>query len=249
MSDGAEVRILSDPDALAASAARLFTDAAADAIAARGTFSVALSGGSTPRRLYQLLADRAGIDWAHTQVFWSDERAVPPDDDQSNYRTAKEALLDRVAIPPENVHRMPGETRPLVAAADAYAAELRGALGANRTRTPRLDLVLLGLGPDGHTASLFPHTAVLSDRHRLVAANYVPHLDAHRLTFTPKLINAAATVAFLVEGGDKSDALAAVLEGPPDPGTYPAQLVRPENGVLCWLIAADAATRLTRGGS
>ncbi len=239
-----ELRILPDSGALAAAAADLIATLAAQAIADHGRFSIALSGGSTPRAAFTLLAQRNAVDWTRTQIFWSDERSVPPDDPDSNYRMAREALLEPAHVPPENVHRMPGEVELLVAAADAYAAELRSALGAGRTRTPRLDLILLGLGPDGHTASLFPHTDVLQDRHRIVAANFVPRLQTNRLTFTPKLINAAAAVCFIVAGADKADALAAVREGAPGPDEYPAQLVHPEEGALYWLVDEAAAARL-----
>jgi 6-phosphogluconolactonase len=237
-----------DPKALAEAAAKRIIAIAAHAVAEHGSFSIALSGGTTPRRTYELLADLGGIEWSRTHVFWSDERAVPPDSPESNYRMAREALLDRVGVPPENIHRMPGEAASLVAAADAYAAEVRSALGVNRTRTPRLDLVLLGLGPDGHTASLFPHTEVLHERHRLVAAVYVPEHNLYRLTFTPKLINAAANVMFIVAGAEKAAALAATLEGPLDPDTYPAQLIHPENGTLYWFVDETAAAALSSRG-
>jgi len=239
------LRILPDPEALAKAAAEQIIAIAAHAVAEHDLFSIALSGGATPRRTYELLAELGGIEWSRTQVFWSDERAVPPDSPESNYRMAREALLDRVGVPPDNVHRMPGEVVSLVAAADAYAAEIRAALGVNRTRTPRLDLVLLGLGPDGHTASLFPHTEVLHERHRLVAAVYVPERDLYRLTMTTKLINAAANVMFLVAGAEKAAALAATLEGPLDPDTYPAQLIHPEDGTLYWFVDEAAASLLT----
>ena len=239
-----ELRIFPNPEALAAAAADLIATLAQRAIADHGRFSIALSGGSTPRAAYTLLAQRNDIDWTRTQIFWSDERSVPPDDPDSNYRMAREALLDPARVPPENVHRMPGEIQLLVAAADTYAAELRGALGMGRTRMPRLDLVLLGLGPDGHTASLFPHTDVLEDRHRIVAANFVPRLNTNRLTFTPKLINAAAAVCFIVAGADKAEALAAVREGAPGPEEYPAQLIHPEEGALYWLVDEAAAAQL-----
>jgi 6-phosphogluconolactonase len=236
-----EFQVFADSAELAAAAADLISATAAHAIAEHGMFSIALSGGSTPRAAYALLAAPGRVDWSRTQIFWSDERAVPPDSPESNYRMAKEALLDPAGVLPANVHRMPGDAASLPAAADAYAADMRGALGVNRTRTPRLDLVLLGLGPDGHTASLFPHTEVLQDRHRLVAVNHVPQLDAYRLTFTAKLINAAAAVAFLVEGADKAQALTAVRGGTDGPDTYPAQLIHPDNGALHWLVDAAAA--------
>ncbi len=242
-----ELCVFNDAAEMAEAGAELFVRLAAEAQAAGRTFSVALSGGSTPRTLFSLLASeawRSRVNWANIAIFWSDERAVPPDDLQSNYRMAKEALLDHVAVPPERVHRMPAERTPLVTVADAYAAEIRHTLGVGRARTPRLELVMLGMGPDGHTASLFPETTALEDRHRLVAANHVPKLGADRLTFTPKLINAAAHVLFLIAGEDKAAALREVLEGDRRPSLYPAQLVGPENGTLHWYADKAAAARL-----
>ncbi len=208
---------------------------------------VALSGGSTPKTMLGLLATEplvGTIDWTKLHLFWSDERAVPPDDEQSNYRMAREALFNRVAVPPEQIHRMPAERLPLLLTAEEYAAEIRRAFGGRRGSTPRFDLVMLGMGDEGHTASLFPDTEALDDHHRLVAPNYVPKLDAHRLTFTPKLINAAADVLFLIAGAAKADVLQAVLEGPRQPHRYPAQLVAPENGTLHWYLEAAAAAKL-----
>lgn len=242
-----ELRIFDSAEEMAEAGAVLFARLAGEAKAAGRRFSVALSGGSTPRAMLALLksdAWRSRVDWAAIEFFWSDERAVPPDDPQSNFGMAKSALLDHVPVPPEQIHRMPAEQTPLVAVADAYAAEIRHTLGVGRARTPRLDLVMLGMGPDGHTASLFPETAALGDRHRLVAANHVPTLDAERLTFTPKLINAAAHVLFLVAGEDKAAALREVLEGERRPSLYPAQLVAPEDGTLHWYADRAAAARL-----
>jgi len=242
-----ELCLFDTPAAMAAAGGDLFVRLAAEARAADRPFSVALSGGSTPRAMFAWLAQpdqRDQVDWARVEVFWSDERAVPPGDPQSNYGMAKAALLDHVPVPADRIHRMPAGQTPLVAVADAYAAEIRHSLGVGRARTPRLDLVMLGMGPDGHTASLFPETAALEDRHRLVAANHVPKLGAERLTFTPKLINAAAHVLFLVAGEDKAAALHEVLEGERRPSLYPAQLVAPENGTLHWYVDGAAAARL-----
>jgi 6-phosphogluconolactonase len=188
------------------------------------------------------LRDR--VDWSRVELFWSDERAVPPDDEQSNYRMARESLLERVPVPAENVHRMPADRTPLDAAADAYAEEIRRTLGAGAGEVPRFDLVMLGMGDDGHTASLFPETAALDENDRLVVPNYVPKLDAYRLTFTPRLINAATHVLFLVAGASKADPLHAVLEGPRRPRTYPSQLVAPTGGTLHWYLDPAAAAKL-----
>lgn len=243
-----ELWVFDSAEEMAEAGAELFVRLAGEAQAAGRPFGVALSGGSTPRAMFALLASdhsRNRVDWSAIEVFWSDERAVPPDDPQSNFGMAKTALLDHVPVPPEHIHRMPAEQTPLVAIADAYAAEIRRTLGVGRARTPRLDLVMLGMGPDGHTASLFPETAALEDRHRLVAANHVPKLDADRLTFTPKLINAAAHVLFLIAGEDKAAALNEVLEGERRPSLYPAQLVAPEDGTAHWYVDRAAAARLS----
>jgi 6-phosphogluconolactonase len=172
-------------------------------------------------------------------VYFGDERCVPPDDEQSNYRMAKKAFLDAVAIPPANVHRIRGEIDPATAAAD-YASILRTDLGER----PRFDLVLLGLGPDGHTASLFPGSPPTTDDAALVRAVYAPSQAMWRVTVTPEVINAARTVVFAVEGAEKAAILATVLEGPHDPTTYPAQIVAPEPGRLVWLVDRLAAGTL-----
>jgi len=250
-----ELRVFADADALADAAATLFTALVRERQAAGAAFSVALSGGSTPRRLFDLLAQQraqSGIAWERIEFFWSDERAVSPDDPQSNFRTAKEALLDHLgpgslgASRSPNVHRMPADASDLDAAAAAYAAEIRVTLGAGSAETPRFDLIMLGMGPDGHTASLFPETAALAERGRLVAPNYVPKLDAHRLTFTPALINAASHVLFLIAGEDKAPALKEVREGERRPHLYPAQLIAPAPGALHWYVDRAAAQLSTR---
>lgn len=244
------VRTFPDVEAVSEAAAREFVDRAREAVAARGRFTAALSGGSTPRRLYQLLAGPPlgdQVDWGRVEVFWGDERCVPPDDKDSNYRMAREALLDRVPIPPDHVHRMEAERPDRDAAARDYEATLARAFGvAPGGEPPAFDLVLLGLGPDGHTASLFPHTTALDETQRWVVANHVPKLGADRLTLTVRVLNRAREVLFLVAGADKAEPLAGVLEGPPDPRRLPAQLVRPANGRLVWFVDRQAAARLTR---
>jgi 6-phosphogluconolactonase len=229
---------------LVEAAVAFVADRASEAIARRGLFTLALAGGGTPKPVYERLAmpDVAGaIEWSRVHVFFGDERCVPPDDPQSNFRMAREALLARVPIPDENVHRVRGEDPPTVAAEEAERS-LRDVVPA--APVPSLDLVFLGLGDDGHTASLFPDTAALGEQSRLVVANFVEKLSSWRVTFTAPLINAARDVVFLVEGAGKAAALEAVLEGPFTPTLLPSQLVRP-GGSLHWFADEAAAGRLT----
>ena len=243
-----DLEVVADADALAREAARYVVRIANEAIAARGQFSVGLSGGSTPRALFERLASPAWalrIDWARAHVFWGDERCVPPDHAESNYRMAREALLDRVPLPPEHSHRIAGELPP-AEAARRYEAELRAffAGGEPATPQPRFDLLLLGMGDDGHTASLFPGTAALHETARWAVENYVPRLDSWRITLTVPAINAAAHVLFLVSGAAKAETLRAVLHGPRQPEVYPAQFIQPQAGRLLWLVDRAAATPL-----
>jgi 6-phosphogluconolactonase len=216
---------------------------ARESIARRGRFTIALSGGGTPKAVFERLAEarHAGnIDWSAVHVFFSDERCVPPDDERSNYRMAREALLDACAVP-QSVHRIRGEEAPAVAAA-LYEEELRREF---RTAAwPAFDLVLLGMGDNGHTASLFPGTAALRERDRLAVPQYVEVMSTWRVTFTVPLINAARDVAFLVGGAGKADMLWNVLRGPFQPDVWPAQLVSPAPGRLHWLVDADAAAKV-----
>jgi 6-phosphogluconolactonase len=245
---GAEVCVLPDAPALARRAADLFVTEARAAIDARGRFAVALSGGSTPRALYALLATDAAlhdaIAWDRVYLFWGDERHVPPEHEQSNYRMVREALLDRVRIPPENVHRIAGEISDADAAAHAYQAELRAFFGLAGSDLPRLDLVLLGLGADAHTASLFPGAARTLERHDLVVAHWVESAKAYRVSLTAPVLNAARTIAFVVGGADKARAVQQVLDGVRDPLRYPAQLIEPAHGRLVWLLDRAAASLL-----
>lgn len=239
------LEVYEDADALVRAAADRVIAVAADAIMLGGRFSIGLSGGSTPRPLYELLArdDYARrIEWSRTHVFWGDERCVPPEDPESNYGMAQQALLAHVPIPEENVHRMRGELPPVEAAAD-YEDLLRAFFGELPGARPRFDLLLQGLGSDGHTASLFPHSAALDERARWVAAPFVPRLGAWRITLTPPAINAAGQVIFLVDGAGKAEALRAVLRGPYRPHELPAQLIRPA-GELAWMVDAAAAALL-----
>lgn len=231
-----DVRRYTTNDDLIHDAAAYIVRAARDSIADHGRFTWALSGGSTPRALYALLAeqDAAQIDWSRVHVFWGDERTVPPDHADSNYRMAQEALLSRVSIPAAQIHRIQGELPP-EQAADAYESLLRREFGQDG----RFDLVLLGMGDDGHTASLFPHTKALHERERWVVANEVPQLTTWRITLTYPAINAAARVAFLVSGAGKAARLRDVLEGTPNPDALPSQGVQPTNGELIWFTAIE----------
>ena len=237
------IRVFDDLESLSHVAAGIVADLAKEAVHAHGRFSVALSGGSTPRRLYELLADtpfRDKIQWQSVHVFWGDERCVPADDPRSNFRMARETLLDQVPLPAGNIHAVQGNLPPAQAAAD-YEAELRKFFG---DRKPIFDLILLGLGDNAHTASLFPHTEVLNEKERWVADVYVAELDMYRVTFTAPLINQAGQVVFLVCGADKAPALKNVLEGPYQPHEYPAQLIRPRGVHALWLVDKAAGHKL-----
>jgi len=229
------------PEELAEAAARHFASRAQDAINERGRFAVALAGGSTPKAAYEVLArDYAGaLDWSKVHVFFGDERTVPPDHEDSNYRMAYEALLSRAPV--RSVHRMRGELPPGEAAA-AYEEELREFFGPDDV--PRFDLILCGLGEDGHTLSLFPETAALDVTDRWVVANPVLKLETTRLTLTIPVLNASRAVTFLVAGEGKADALKEILEGDADPRAYPAKLVNPESGDLTWMVDRAAAGSL-----
>jgi 6-phosphogluconolactonase len=247
---GRTVRVAPDAAALVRMAAEEVVSRATAAIAARGRFRIALSGGSTPRGLYALLADpaapfRGRVPWGATHVFFGDERHVPPDHPESNYGMAREALLDRVPIPEENVYRMRGEHADAEVGALEYEAQLAETFALREGERPRFDLVLMGMGPDGHTASLFPGSAALDETARLVVAPFVPKLGAHRLTLTLPVFDAAQVVLFLVAGGEKAEKVAAILAGRGAP--LPAARVQPERGELLWLIDA-AAGALVRGG-
>lgn len=237
------LQVYPDGVSLAGAVADLFVETGLTAIANRGGFRVALSGGNTPRAAYALLAraERASrLSWRDVFIYFGDERCVPPDDQRSNYRMARTTFLDAVAIPEANVRRMHGESDPAGAARE-YADVLRSDLGGN----PEFDLVLLGLGPDGHTASLFPGSSPETDNDSLVRAVYAESQAMWRVTITPKVINASRTVAFAVDGDEKASILASVLEGPLDPVVHPAQIVAPSPGRLLWLVDKAAASKLT----
>jgi 6-phosphogluconolactonase len=226
-------------------AAEEFVLAARAAIGAQGRFTVALSGGSTPKALYSLLASNyAGFAWNRVFIFFGDERHVPPTDPESNYRMANEALLTKIAIPPENVFRVPAENPDAAAAAIEYETQIRRFFALKPGEFPRFDLILLGLGPDGHTASLFPDTAALDEHSRLVVANWVAKFKTHRITFTFPVLNRAAEVIFLASGAEKADMVRQVLQGK-NSSQLPAQRVQPTDGKLLWLLDETAAAKLT----
>jgi len=238
------VSVFDDAESLARAAAERFAELARESVAERGLFTVALSGGSTPRRIYELLAGeglRGSVDWRGVHVFFGDERMVPPDSAESNYRMASEALLSKVEIPPENVHRIEG-VGDAAANASAYESEMRVLFGD--AGWPRLDLVLLGMGDDGHTASLFPGTAALNEQSLWVAPNWVEKLGAWRVTLTAPVINAARHVIFLITGAGKAERLREVLKGERDPARLPSQLIRPSDGTLEWFVDRAAASKL-----
>lgn len=241
------IRIFADVEVLSAAAAHEFVRCVREAVAARGRFTVALSGGSTPKRLYQLLTAepfRSQVDWGRVEIFWGDERCVPPDHADSNYRMAREAMLTHLPIPAELIHRLEAERPDRDAAARDYEAVLARVFAvAADAGPPELDLVLLGMGPDGHTASLFPHTKALDESKRWVVANFVPQLNTDRLTLTRPILNRAREVLFLVAGADKAERLAEVLAGPADPKRLPSQSIQPQ-GKLVWFVEAAAAARL-----
>jgi 6-phosphogluconolactonase len=247
MNSPLELRKLTTPQDLFQAAAEEVLRAAAEAIARRGRFTIALSGGSTPRNLYTLIAANASasLPWDQMFFFWGDERHVPLNDPDSNYRMAKETLLSKVPIPPANIFPVPADNPDAAAAAQAYEDTLRKFFALAPGEFPRFDLILLGMGPDGHTASLFPETAALQEKSRLVVANWVEKLSNSRITFTLPVLNAARCVAFLVSGADKAAVLHEVLEGKAPGEKYPSKLVRPIEGKLIWFVDRAAASDLS----
>ena len=253
----AQVRVYHDAGEVALKAARYFARLADQYVVGSGRFAVALSGGSTPRAMFKLLAEAPLVDtvpWESIYFFWGDERCVPPDHPDSNYRMARETLLSRVPVPAENIFRIPAELPDPERAADEYAATLISFFTkqaptsgtAPLAGVPRFDLIFLGMGPDGHTASLFPGTTALHVTDKIVVANYVEKFKAHRITLTAPTINNARNVTFVVAGADKAEALHEVLEGAYQPELYPSQLIHPQQGSLLWMVDEAAAARLTQ---
>ena len=241
-------RVLATPAATARAAAQFFLEAAVKAVTARGVARIAISGGSTPKSMFGLLADPAGpflkqVPWDKIDLYWVDERCVPPDNIESNYRMTREAMLSKVPLPAGRVHRMEGELEPEVAAA-RYESIIRNSFRLEGAETPTFDLILLGMGDDGHTASLFPHTDALNEMGHIVVPNHVPQKDAWRITLTWPVINQGREVAFLIEGEEKTQVLHDVLLGPYQPDTYPSQLIRPASGRLTLLLDTAAAAKL-----
>lgn len=247
MSSTLEIRTLTTPQELFEAGAELVAHAAKEAVDERGRFALALSGGSTPRSLYNLLATNArnSLPWDKMFFFFGDERHVPPTDKDSNFKMANEAMLSKVPVPQENIFRVPAENPDAAAAAEAYDQTLRKFFALDPGQLPLFDLILLGLGPDGHTASLFPGTAALQEKSKLVVANWVEKFNTYRITFTIPVLNTGRRVAFLVSGTDKAPALQAVLQSDAPGEQYPAKLVHPANGKLMWLVDRAAASGLT----
>ncbi|MCY7346922.1 MAG: 6-phosphogluconolactonase [Pyrinomonadaceae bacterium] len=244
-----KVTVLNNLEELSRAAAAKFVELAQSGIAAKGSFTVALAGGSTPKKLYELLADenesfRAEVDWRKINFFWGDERCVAPDSDESNYRMANESLLKPLNISPSNIHRFKSESDAETAARD-YERFLRFFFNEPNDGVPRFDLILLGMGADGHTASLFPNTDVLRETEKLVAAPFVEKFGTHRLTLTPNVINNASNVIFQVAGADKADALREVLDGEIQPETFPSQIVNLSSGKVYWFLDEAAAQHLS----
>jgi 6-phosphogluconolactonase len=243
----ANVRVLPDAAAVAAAAAELFVASAAKALTERESWTCALSGGSTPRATYELLARPPLVDrvnWGSVHLFWGDERHVPPDDPDSNYRMVSEALLKHVPIPADHVHRVLAELPSAAAAAAAYEDTLRAVFKLGPGEFPHFDFVLLGMGPDGHTASLFPNTPALSEQQALVVANPVAKLQTDRITLTLPVLNNAREIVFLVTGQEKAAPLAAVLQGERRPDELPSQSIQPVDGSLTWLVDTAAADQI-----
>src|SRR6202789_1975714 len=222
-------RVSPTPAAVAKAGAQLFTSAAVQAVASRGLARIAISGGTTPEAMFELLAAQpfvAQVPWDKLDLYWVDERCVPPDNAESNYRMTREALLLKVSLPAERVHRMEGELDPEVAAA-RYESTIRNTFKLEGAETPTFDLVLLGMGDDGHTASLFPHTEALNEMSHIVVPNHVLQKDTWRITLTWPVINQGRQVAFLIEGAGKAQVLHDVFLGPYQPDTYPSKLPAP----------------------
>jgi 6-phosphogluconolactonase len=245
-----QIKYYVEPDAaaLARRAAQHFVEMAGEAVEAHGCARIAISGGSTPKAAFELLANptqpwRRRMPWEKLELYWVDERAVPPTDADSNYRMTREALLDHVPLKPTQIHRIQGELEP-EPAASRYEAELRASFRLAGSERPRFDLVALGLGNDGHTASLFPHTAALHEVDRLAIANHVPQRDTWRITLTWPVINSARSVFFLVSGQEKAAILKEVLTGPLDLERLPSQLICPSSGILTLILDKAAAALL-----
>jgi 6-phosphogluconolactonase len=246
-----DIRILADPAAITRRAADEFVKAVAQIVAKKGVFTVSLSGGSTPKVLYAMLADdpayRSKIPWDKMRVFFGDERHVPPDHSDSNFHMATEALFSKGVLKPEQITRIKGEYADTEKAALEYEQALRDYFRLQDGQFPSFDLLLLGMGDEGHTLSLFPGTTALRETRRIVVRNWVGKLYTERITLTAAAANHASKVMFLITRADKAPALKAVLEGPYEPEQLPAQFIQPLSGDALWLIDRDAAKMLTVG--
>jgi 6-phosphogluconolactonase len=245
----AEYHVFDEQDALNRAVAEHFVEGIQAAVAARAVARIAISGGNSPKPVFSLLANpnepyRGAVPWDRLWVFWVDERCVPPGHPDSNYGAARELLLDRVPLPPQRAIRIEGELKP-EEAAHRYESAIRGHFRLEGAEVPIFDVVHLGMGPDGHTASLFPHTEALHEMGRIAVANEVPQQkESQRVTLTWPAINAARDVFFLIDGADKADPLVRVLRGPYEPETLPSQLIQPRSGRLLFLLNRSAAARL-----
>ncbi len=244
MAESPEVRVFDSPQELFHASAEEFCALGTQAIKKNGRFTVALSGGSTPRGLHQELATNfsSRLPWEKVFFFWGDERHVPPDSSDSNYRMAKETLLSKLPIPQTNIHRVPAELSDAREAAQKYEDTLEAFFQPAGNEFPRFDFILLGMGPDGHTASLFPGTAALQEKDRLVVANWVEKLNTFRITFTYPVLNNANSVMMLVSGDEKAEMVRRALKDPA--ANLPCQGVKPVNGELVWYLDKGAAVKL-----
>jgi 6-phosphogluconolactonase len=254
---GAQIRIYEDSNELALKAARRFARMADQYVLGSGHFTVALSGGSTPKALFSLLAKTPFVEtlpWSSIYLFWGDERTVAPDHADSNYRMTRETLLAQVPLPEQNVFRISAELEDPNQAAQVYATTLIDFFHKMKSphttseapaSLPRFDLIFLGMGPDGHTASLFPHTTALKNENDIVVANYVEKFQTYRITLTAKTINNARNITFLVAGADKAETLKNILEGEQQTDLYPSQLIHPTNGTLLWMVDEAAGSLLS----
>ncbi len=241
-------KIYADGEALARAMAEQLLAAAQEAVASRGIARIAISGGNTPKRTFEMLADPAATEfgvfpWDKTDLFWVDERCVPPDDKDSNYRMTRLALLEKVPLAADHVFRIEGELDPELAAA-RYESAIRTRFRLEGAQLPTFDLVALGMGPDGHTASLFPHTAGIHELTRIAIANHVPQKETWRVTLTSPVINQGRKVVFLIGGADKAEVLSNVLGSKYDPETWPSQVIQPKSGQLLMLLDKAAAAQL-----
>ncbi len=246
-----DVRILADGAAIAKRAAQLLVEIATKAVSQKGSFDLVLSGGSTPKTLYSLLVSdlalHSQLPWDKMHIFFGDERHVGPDDSQSNFHMASEAMISKSPLKPEQVFRMKGEYEESEQAAEEYEQAIRKHFKLSDGQFPRFDLVLLGMGPEGHVASLFPGTKALRENRRIAVHNWVGKVLMDRITLTAPAINSAANVICMVTGAEKAQALAAVLEHVYEPEQLPAQLIQPTNGSLLWLVDTAAGSLLTHG--